>query len=625
MKKSTHICFWLCSLLLIGCANEMDERAISFMDIKPYENVPFTFFETTNNSLGIKEILTNEYQKQFDSLKQTKALERAKTYWFKADLSGVDFKEKEWVIRTGEYALNNLYFYQDDSIAVSRGGVFDPVDKELELIVWRYHTIKPENLIQKKYVYLELRENYFPAQIYEQQIITIAEADFKANSIARFVGNAEYNFRAVFFLGGIAFLLLYTLGIYFIYKQRLYLLYGAYLLFLLLYLGVKMYPAQSTVLFGGWPILNHAWNEVTQILLNYWYVRFVRKFLDAKNLYPIIDKAGKAIEWIILGFVTAVLISIFYNPLSTSLYVIVTTERLMMIAFAVITNIYIVLNLKDRRGIYIVAGSTMLLTGSVTALIMGDIQYFMIGVITEIFIFGMGLGILMKRREDERSALNKEMEKVKMRALQTQMNPHFIFNSLNSIRSYMIKNETKEASGYLAKFSRLIRQILEYSTEEFITLKEELQVLSLYVQIEQLRFRDEFGFIIEVDESINEEELIVPPLIVQPFLENAIWHGLMQKQGEKRIELSVKDSGKGLRIILRDNGIGREEANRGNDSKPKETRSMAIDLTTQRIEMLDEKDHTQEKVTIIDLYDESRKPTGTEVRLEIPKIKRKEK
>ena len=250
------------------------------------------------------------------------------------------------------------------------------------------------------------------------------------------------------------------------------------------------------------------------------------------------------------------------------------------------------------------AGSTMLLTGSVTALIMGDIQYFMIGVILEIFIFGMGLGILMKRREDEKTILNKEMEKVKMRALQTQMNPHFIFNSLNSIRSYMIKNETKHASGYLAKFSRLIRQILEYSTEEFITLKEELQVLNLYVQIEQLRFRDEFGFIIEVDESLNEEELIVPPLIVQPFLENAIWHGLMQKQGEKKIELSVKDKGNTIKIILRDNGIGREEASRGSSGIKKENRSMAIDLTTQRIELLEEKGVDGDKVKIIDLYDQ---------------------
>lgn len=386
-----------------------------------------------------------------------------------------------------------------------------------------------------------------------------------------------------------------------------------------------MYPAQSTVLFGSFPIFNHAWNEVTQILLNYWYVRFVRKFLDAKNLYPLIDKAGKIIEWIILGFVTAVLISIFSNPLSTSLYIIVTTERLMMIAFAVVTNLYIILNLKDRRGLYIVAGSTMLLTGSVTALVLGDIQYFMIGVIIEIFIFGMGLGILMKRREDERSVLNKEMEKVKMRALQTQMNPHFIFNSLNSIRSYMIKNETKEASGYLSKFSRLIRQILEYSTEEFITLKEELQVLSLYVQIEQLRFRDEFGFIIKVDESLNDEELIVPPLIVQPFLENAIWHGLMQKQGEKKIELFVEDAGNKLKIVLRDNGIGRDEASRNNVGKQKENRSMAIDLTRQRIEMLEEKDKKGDKVTIIDLYDDSRAPKGTEVRLLIPKIQKRVK
>ena len=267
----------------------------------------------------------------------------------------------------------------------------------------------------------------------------------------------------------------------------------------------------------------------------------------------------------------------------------------------------------------------MLLTGSVTALVLGDIQYFMIGVIIEIFIFGMGLGILMKRREDERSVLNKEMEKVKMRALQTQMNPHFIFNSLNSIRSYMIKNETKEASGYLSKFSRLIRQILEYSTEEFITLKEELQVLSLYVQIEQLRFRDEFGFIIKVDESLNDEELIVPPLIVQPFLENAIWHGLMQKQGEKKIELFVEDAGNKLKIVLRDNGIGRDEASRNNVGKQKENRSMAIDLTRQRIEMLEEKDKKGDKVTIIDLYDDSRAPKGTEVRLLIPKIQKRVK
>lgn len=270
------------------------------------------------------------------------------------------------------------------------------------------------------------------------------------------------------------------------------------------------------------------------------------------------------------------------------------------------------------------AGSAMLLSGSVTALVLGDVQYFMIGVLIEIFIFAMGLGLLMKRREDQRAVLTKEMEKTKMRALQTQMNPHFIFNSLNSIRSYMLKNETKEASGYLSKFSRLIRQILEYSSEEYITLKQELQVLDLYVQIEQLRFRDEFGFEIDAEESIEQDELMVPPLIVQPFLENAIWHGLMQKEGKKRIHLLVRDEGTRLKIIVRDNGIGREESSRNKTGVPKETKSMAIDLTTQRIEMLEEKelDAAEKKVSIIDLYNEDRSPAGTEVRITIPKIQR---
>ena len=622
MKNSLHICFLVGLCLFAGCANDMDDRALEALEQKPYIEPPFTYLETSDNTLTISDILTQQYQSQFDSLRNDKNTERNKTYWFKVDLSDISFEDRDWVLQVGGYAVNNLYINQNDSIAVSKAGGFDPVTKEMELVIWRYHVVSVENLIKGKYVYLELRENYFPAAIYENQISAVSWPDFRYNSVARFVLRAEYNFRAVFFLGGIAFLLLYTFGIYFIHKDPLYLLYGGYLVFLLMYLGVKMYPAQSTLLFGSYPIFNHAWNEITQILLNYWYVRFVRKFIDAENLYPLFNKAGKIVEWLILGFVVFVLASIFLNPLGTTLFYIVTTERVMMILFALCFNIYLLINLKDRRGLYIMAGSTMLLSGSVTALILGDIQYFMIGVMIEIFIFAMGLGILMKRREDERSSLNKEMEKVKMRALQTQMNPHFIFNSLNSIRAYMIKNETKEASSYLSKFSRLIRQILEYSSEEFITLKQELQVLSLYVQIEQLRFRDEFGFNIEVEEQIETEELMVPPLIVQPFLENAIWHGLMQKQGEKKIDLIVKEENNRLKIIVRDNGIGREEANRNISSVPKETRSMAIELTTRRLEMLEDKAGKHDRVSIIDLYNGDRTSAGTEVRLEIPRIKR---
>ncbi len=621
MKRSLHICLFFGLFLFINCSNGLDNRALEALNVREYASAPFTYFETGKNALTISDILSEQYQSQFDSLRQNKLMEREKTYWFKADLSKVSFnKNHDWVLDIGGYAINNLYLNKDDSLAVSRAGSFDPLVRELEYLNWRFHEFNASNLFEGKYIYVELRENYFPRRIFVNQISVISLPDFRYNSVAAFVARAEYNFRAVLFLGGIAFLLIYTFGIYFIYKDRLYLLYGIYLVFILMYLGVKMYPAQSSILFGSFPIMNHAWNEVTQILVNYWYTRFVRKFLDAKTLYPVFNKVARWVEWVILGFVVAVIVTIFANPLSTWLYYIVTAERLLMILFALCGGIYILLNLKDRRGVFIITGSTALLVGSVTALIMGDIQYFMIGVMIEIFIFAMGLGILMKRKEDEKTELNKEVEKVKMKALQTQMNPHFIFNSLNSIRSYMIKHETKEASGYLSKFSRLIRQILEYSTEEFITLKQELQVLSLYIQIEQLRFRDEFGFEVEVDEGLDQEELMVPPLIVQPFLENAIWHGLMQKKGAKKIELIVNNDGAKIRIIVRDNGIGREEANRNLVGAPKESKSMAIDLTSQRLEMLGENSQTQPSVSIIDLYNDDRSPGGTEVRLEIPKI-----
>ncbi len=625
MYKRAHTGFLIALFVVLGCARQVDDKTLNALDPPPFKVIPFEYFETAKGDLSIYEVMSDEYQQKFDSLEESKWMERGITYWIKADMSVVDMEAGEsWILRNGGYAKDNLYLNRNDSLFKSESSRYDPVRFEFETVNWRYHVFEKSNLINGKYIYVELSENYFQGALLTNQIEVIPEEDFGLQSVGYFIDRAEYNFRAVFFLGGIAFLLVYTFGIYFIYKDRLYLLYGAYLMFLLMYLGVKMYPLQSTILFGPYPIFNHMWNEVTQIMLNFWYTRFVRKFIDAENLYPLFNKVAKVIEWILLGFVGLVIINILIDPLSTWLYYIVTTERLMMIVFAIVFNIYIMINLKDRRGLFIMAGSAMLLSGSVTALVLGDVQYFMIGVLIEIFIFAMGLGLLMKRREDQRAVLTKEMEKTKMRALQTQMNPHFIFNSLNSIRSYMLKNETKEASGYLSKFSRLIRQILEYSSEEYITLKQELQVLDLYVQIEQLRFRDEFGFEIDAEESIEQDELMVPPLIVQPFLENAIWHGLMQKEGKKRIHLLVKDEGTRLKIIVRDNGIGREESSRNKTGVPKETKSMAIDLTTQRIEMLEEKelDAAEKKVSIIDLYNEDRSPAGTEVRITIPKIQR---
>eukprot|EP00657_Telonema_sp_P-1_P000360 TRINITY_DN10685_c0_g1_i1.p1 TRINITY_DN10685_c0_g1~~TRINITY_DN10685_c0_g1_i1.p1 ORF type:complete len:196 (+),score=14.69 TRINITY_DN10685_c0_g1_i1:75-662(+) len=136
-----------------------------------------------------------------------------------------------------------------------------------------------------------------------------------------------------------------------------------------------------------------------------------------------------------------------------------------------------------------------------------------------------------------------------------------------------------------------------YSSEEHITLEEELKVLSLYVHIEQLRFREEFGFTIEMSGDINAEQILVPPLIVQPFLENAIWHGLMQKEGEKELVLDVARKRGLLQITLRDNGIGRKKAGANKSGAQMKRKSMAIELTTKRLEILNSKSDLRNTVS----------------------------
>lgn len=625
MKNFGFFALLIVALFLSGCSRQIDSEMLNSINLHEFTVVPFEYFSTTDQSLDIKDVLTPTYQNRFDSITTNFYLDRSSFYWLKVDLSNIELnKDINWLIRVGDFAVNNVFYNRNDSLVVSKAGIYDPVTKKFETTYWRYHQITYNNLIEGKYLYLQVNDNYTRGALFTNSIKVFDEKNLSFYAVSLLLAMSEYNFRSILFLGGIAFLLIYTFGIYFVYKDNLYLLYGAYLFFTLMYLGVKIYPMQSTFLFGSYPQYNHIWNETTQILLNFWYIRFVRRFIDAKNLYPLFNSVAKKIELVILAFAIVATLNILINPLSTLLYYITLSERVIMVVFALIFNIYLLLKRKDSRPLFIIAGSGMLLTGSVTSLILVDVQYFMIGVMLEIFIFAMGLGFLMRKREDEKALLNKEMEKVKLRALQTQMNPHFIFNSLNSIRAYMIKNETSAASGYLSKFSRLIRQILEYSSEEFITLKQELQALSLYVQIEQLRFRDEFGFSTTVDEDIQQEEFMVPPLIVQPFLENAIWHGLMQKEGDKEIELIVENQPEFLKITVRDNGIGRAEASRNSMGIPKENKSMAIDLTTRRLEMLHGKiSKNHQQVTIIDLYNEDRTPQGTEINILLPKIMRK--
>lgn len=224
----------------------------------------------------------------------------------------------------------------------------------------------------------------------------------------------------------------------------------------------------------------------------------------------------------------------------------------------------------------------------------------------------------IKDKERIKLQFTKELAEVEMKALRAQINPHFLFNSLNSINNYILKNDTKLASKYLVKFSQLVRNILNNSSSPYITLQEELKTIELYMLIEGMRFSNQFSYHIEVDEEINTGVLYIPSLLLQPYVENAIWHGLLHKEGEKHITISVKkiDAGS-ISIIIEDNGVGRKAAEEI-EQKPKHRKSFGMQLGESRLRLLNMGNVQTAKVDVIDLYNEDKNPVGTKIDIIIP-------
>ncbi len=216
-------------------------------------------------------------------------------------------------------------------------------------------------------------------------------------------------------------------------------------------------------------------------------------------------------------------------------------------------------------------------------------------------------------KQKEIAFINQQLAEAQLSALQTQMNPHFIFNSLNSIKRMILSNEQQKASRYLSKFAQMIRITLNQSKEIFTTLHENLEHLENYLVMEKLRFDDSFTFQVTVDDHIDKEEILIPTLMIQPLSENAIWHGLMCKEGEKKLSIRFSLIAETISCIIEDNGIGikrSEELKRLNKSSHQ---SVGLSNLRNRIKIMNEKYDTGCTLEITDLQDLDKSKTGTRV------------
>ena len=199
-----------------------------------------------------------------------------------------------------------------------------------------------------------------------------------------------------------------------------------------------------------------------------------------------------------------------------------------------------------------------------------------------------------------------------MMALRAQMNPHFIFNCLNSIDNLIQMNEKEKATLYLSKFAKLIRSILENSNKNVVPCWKDMETLQLYLQLEELRWDKKFTYQVTIAEDILNGDYKVPPLIIQPFVENAIHHGLLNKiDGDKKLLIYVTASNNYIHYVIEDNGVGRTKANTYKQLNKPSHQSMGMQITADRIHLFNQgKDGS---VTITDLENEQHEPIGTRV------------
>jgi ligand-binding sensor domain-containing protein len=226
-----------------------------------------------------------------------------------------------------------------------------------------------------------------------------------------------------------------------------------------------------------------------------------------------------------------------------------------------------------------------------------------------------------REKEMEVLRLNKDFATSQLTALRMQMNPHFIFNALNSIQQYILQGNVTEANKYLSKFSKLQRDILNCSNQSFISLEKEIEILSAYLQLEQLRFGDNFTYRINMIDEIDPAEIKIPPMMLQPFVENAIWHGLMPKQSDRNLDIQFDlYTDDILLATIRDNGIGRNASaklKKNNTANEWSHESKGMSMVEQRLQLLQQQYDKQFEVTILDITDVTGLVQGTQVALKI--------
>ena len=427
--------------------------------------------------------------------------------------------------------------------------------------------------------------------------------------------------------GGLLFTAIFSIIFYILNKKKQYLYYSLFLLCFFLYYLKNVSNDKFNFIYDyiNYPLL---------LLGLAAYLAFCRDILETKKKIP---------EWdqlIVLAMRFTFVIAFFFIGIEVLLghnYQEKVFIFLMpIIAVFTILTYFVLTKIEGKHVTYFIIGSVSYLTLAISGYLLKiviDDEYIgnigiqpkllmYIGAVIEMIMTVWLIGNKLNRYENKKLRMerelvskSKEMSDLKMTVLQTQMDPHFLYNSLNSINNFVLQHDKEKASDYITKFSRLIREVLKNSTSLTIPLEDDLGILGLYIKLEQMRMVGGFDYIVTIDESINLRDIQVPPLFMQPYIENAIWHGFNTKKDYKRINLSIYDEDDNIRCEIIDNGVGIKESEAKDARNKSDRKPFGLKASEDRIKLL----HKNQKVYVIIEDISDYKESGTKVTIKFPK------
>ena len=427
--------------------------------------------------------------------------------------------------------------------------------------------------------------------------------------------------------GGLLFAASYSLIFYILLKRKQYLYYSLFLLCFFVYF-------LKNLSFGKFNVIYEYINYPLLLFGLASYIAYGRDILETKKKIPEWDRLIVLAMRFTFGvaFIFIGLQIFFPNGYQEKVFIFLMP----IIAVFSILTYFVLTKIEGKHVTYFIIGSLSYLTLSILGYLLNSIvgeDFFneigvkakllmYLGAVIEMIMTALLIGNKLKLFEGNKFILEsklasqtKKMSDLKMTVLQTQMDPHFLYNSLNSINNFVLQHDKEKASDYITKFSRLIREVLKNSTSLTIPLEDDLGILGLYIKLEQMRMKDGFDYIVTIDDTIHLRDIQVPPLFMQPYIENAIWHGFKTKKDYKKISLSIYDDDENIRCEIIDNGVGIKESEADAAKYKSDRKPFGLKASEDRIKLLHENQNVY--VVIEDISD--LKNSGTKVTIKFPK------